>query len=62
MGFRNECFGIRYLKRLARHPVIRKDPIFRSFIQEKETPKVLKQGKPLSKKWTELTGALMKMR
>ena len=38
----------RYLKRLARHGVIRKDPLFRAFIQEKESPKELKSGNSLS--------------
>ena len=41
-------FNFRYLKRLARHGVIRKDPLFRAFIQEKEPPKELKSGNSLS--------------
>ena len=32
----------RYMKRLAKHPVIRKDAMFRSFIQDKEVSKTLK--------------------
>ena len=42
----------RYLKRMARHGVIRKDPIFRAFIQEKEPPKELKSGKTFSEMLT----------
>lgn len=38
----------RYFKRLARHGVIRKDPLFRTFIQEKESPKELKSGNSFS--------------
>ena len=30
------------MKRLAKHPVIRKDAMFRSFIQDKEVSKTLK--------------------
>ena len=41
-------FIFRYLKRLARHGVIRKDPLFRAFIQEKEPPKELKSGNSIS--------------
>ena len=41
-------FIFRYLKRLARHGVIRKDPLFRAFIQEKEPPKELKSGSSFS--------------
>ena len=41
-------FHFRYLKRLARHGVIRKDPLFRAFIQEKESPKELKSGSSFS--------------
>lgn len=38
-----KCVALdRYMKRLARHPVIRKDAMFRSFIQEKEVAKTLK--------------------
>ena len=33
---------------MARHGVIRKDPLFRAFIQEKEPPKELKSGNSLS--------------
>jgi hypothetical protein len=54
-------YDIRYLKRLARHPVIRKDPIFRSFIQEKESPKVLKEGKDVTKKVNEMKEKLANM-
>ena len=32
----------RYMKRLAKHPVVRKDAMFRSFIQDKEVSKTLK--------------------
>jgi hypothetical protein len=32
----------RYFKRLTRHPVIRKDAMFRSFIQEKDVAKTLR--------------------
>lgn len=37
---------------MARHGVIRKDPIFRAFIQEKEPPKELKSGKTFSEMLT----------
>ena len=30
------------MKRLAKHPVVRKDAMFRSFIQDKEVSKTLK--------------------
>ena len=32
----------RYMKRLGKHPVVRKDAMFRSFIQDKEVAKTLK--------------------
>lgn len=44
--FEKRCLALdRYMKRLARHPVLRKDPSFRSFIQEKDVPKKLKVSK-----------------
>jgi hypothetical protein len=38
-----KCVALdRYFKRLTRHPVIRKDAMFRSFIQEKDVAKTLR--------------------
>ena len=38
-----KCVALdRYMKRLAKHPVVRKDAMFRSFIQDKEVAKTLK--------------------
>ena len=38
-----KCVALdRYFKRLVRHPVVRKDAVFRTFLQEKEIPKTLK--------------------
>lgn len=38
-----KCVALdRYMKRLAKHPVVRKDAMFRSFIQDKEVAKSLK--------------------
>ncbi len=47
--FERKCVALdRYMKRLARHPVIRKDPNFRAFLQEKESPKDLKRSRPMA--------------
>ena len=38
-----KCVALdRYMKRLGKHPVVRKDAMFRSFIQDKEVAKTLK--------------------
>ena len=38
--FERKCVALdRYMKRLARHPVLRKDPNLVAFLQEKDTPK-----------------------
>ena len=49
LAMMNETFFVifklcvfRYMKRLGKHPVVRKDAMFRSFIQDKEVAKTLK--------------------
>lgn len=53
--FEKRCLALdRYMKRLAKHPVIRKDPNFRAFIQEKDVPKSLRESKSLNETMTDL--------
>ncbi len=46
--FERKCVALdRYMKRLARHPVLRKDANFRAFMEEKEAPKDLKVSRSI---------------
>ncbi len=46
------CLALdRYFKRLVTHPLLRKDPNFRAFIQEKTVPPTMLKGKTMNEKW-----------
>lgn len=47
------CLALaRYLNRIARHPVLRKDPTYRAFLQETDVPKGLKApSKSAKERW-----------
>ena len=61
--FEKRCLALdRYLKRLAKHPIIRKDAIFRAFIQEKDLPKSLNKSKSLNEKMLDIKERLNRFR
>ena len=48
----------RYLKRLARHPTLRKDPDFRVFLQEVKLSATLEVKKSIGERWSSAMGGL----
>ncbi|TRY71580.1 hypothetical protein TCAL_11295 [Tigriopus californicus] len=52
----------RYMKRMCKHPVIRKDPNFRSFIQEHEVSKAVLKSKSISEKFSSWAGKILRIK